>query len=110
MASDKSLSFLRLVQTLRRGQFLDVCQDAYMELAAAVEEHANAGSMTIKIGMKKNAAGEIEVVPTIDVKPPRRQVERGIYFSDPNTGQLTQSDPNQGDMLDELDRARKDMA
>lgn len=59
----------------------------------------------MKVGIKVNKAGQLEVVPDIQIKKPTRSMGTGIYFAT-DEGRLTRRDPNQMDFEDELERRR----
>ncbi|WP_020039703.1 hypothetical protein [Salipiger mucosus] len=78
------------------------------EVLAAIQDTGNSGEITVKLPFKVNKAGQIECVPQITAKKPRREMGTGVYFLN-DEAQLTRRDPNQQDWLDDME-ARRDRA
>jgi hypothetical protein len=100
------LSFLEFLQSHRRGELLHEANDQLTELMTAVKTTGGKGDLTLKLTFKVNDAGQIECVPLLSCKKPRKPLGLGIYFVTDDGG-LTRRDPAQDDFLDELD-ARRD--
>ena len=62
--------------------------------------------MTLLLPFKTNKAGQIECQPLIKIKKPRRAMGTGIFYAS-DDGRLTRRDPNQPDLLDELEMRRE---
>ncbi|EPX80505.1 hypothetical protein Salmuc_03822 [Salipiger mucosus DSM 16094] len=77
-------------------------------MLAAIQDTGNSGEITVKLPFKVNKAGQIECVPQITAKKPRREMGTGVYFLN-DEAQLTRRDPNQQDWLDDME-ARRDRA
>lgn len=99
------LNFLEFIQGFRRGELLETGDQKMTELVEAIRETGNGGSLTLKVGIKVNKAGQLEIVPDITIKKPTRSMGTGIYFTT-DDGRLTRRDPNQMDFEDELERRR----
>lgn len=108
MARDE-LSFLEFLQSFRRGELISEADDQFTELMEAVRRTGGKGDITIKLPFKINEAGQIECVPQVTCKKPRKALGTGIYYVT-DEGRLTRTDPTQDDLFDELDarRARAD--
>lgn len=100
------LSFLEFLQSFRRGELLHEADRALRDLLEAMQDTGGKGSLTIKLPFELNKAGQVECVPSIEVKKPKRPMGTGIYFIG-DEGRLTRNDPNQPDMLDELEARRE---
>ena len=105
MSANHDLNFLQFIQTFRRGDLLDDCNQKLNELMEALGNTGKNGSFSLKFDFKHNKAGQLEVTPAASIKKPIRDVQPGIYFvSDDN--RLTRRDPRQMDIEDEIDRRR----
>ncbi|MBW4983694.1 hypothetical protein KZZ07_14200 [Mameliella sp. CS4] len=102
------LNFLELLQTFRRGELLREMDTRLAEVLEAIQETGNSGEITLKLPLKVNKAGQIECVPQVTAKKPRRELGAGIYFLS-DDARLSRRDPNQGDWLDEVE-SRRDAA
>jgi len=105
MARDE-LSFLEFLQSFRRGELISEADDQFGELMEAVKRTGGKGDLTIKLPFKVNEAGQIECLPTVSCKKPRKPLGTGIYYVT-DEGRLTRHDPTQDDLFDEV-RARRD--
>lgn len=100
------LNLLEFLQGFRRGELIAEADEMLAELMAAIGRTGMKGELTIRLPFRPNDAGQIECVPVLALKKPRRAMGTGIYFvSDENC--LTRRDPTQNDLFDELD-ARRD--
>ncbi|WP_305972619.1 MULTISPECIES: hypothetical protein [unclassified Mameliella] len=102
------LNFLEFLQTFRRGELLREADARLAEVLEAIQETGNSGEITLKLPLKVNKAGQIECVPQVTAKKPRRELGAGIYFLS-DDARLSRRDPNQGDWLDEVE-SRRDAA
>lgn len=100
-----SVNFLELMQSFRRGELLRTADRELAKVMEAMSETGGDGSITIKIPLKFNKAGQVEVTPSITSKIPQRPMGTGIYFAD-DDGRLSRRDPNQLDIEDEIERRR----
>lgn len=100
------LGFLEFLQTFRRGELVAAADRQMEELLAAVRATGGSGEMTIKLPVKVNKAGQLEITPAVAVKVPRAPLGTGIYFVSEDD-RLTRRDPAQVDWVDEL-RARRE--
>lgn len=103
--SNQSMTFLELIQSFRRGELLRVGDAELAKVMEAMTETGGDGCITIKIPLKFNKAGQVEVTPSITSKIPQRAMGTGIYFAD-DEGHLSRRDPNQLDIEDEIERRR----
>lgn len=103
MADD--LNFLEFLQTFRRGELLADGERKMTELISAIQSTGGKGSLTIKLPFVMNKAGQIECQPAVEMKKPAPALGTGIYFAT-DDGNLTRRDPNQLDMMDELEARR----
>lgn len=99
------LNFLEFIQTFRRGELLAEGDDKLNELVAAIQRTGAGGSLTLKLAIKVNKAGQLEVTPDLAMKKPTRTLGVGIYYAS-DDGRLSRRDPNQGDLEDEIERRR----
>ena len=105
MAPKHELNFLEFLQQFRRGDLLRECDEQLNELMTAVESVSAGGTMTIKLNLKFNKAGQIELDPMVDISKPKRSLGTGIYYSS-GTGRLSTRHPDQLDIEDEIERRR----
>lgn len=105
MAED-ALTFMELIQSFRRGELLDQADQRLVEVIDAIRDTGGDGCLTITLPFKMNKAGQIECTPDLKAKVPRRALSTGIFYAN-DDGRLTRRDPNQMDMMDDLERARK---
>ena len=99
------LNFLELIQSFRRGELLAEGDAKLAELIEAVQRTGSGGDLTMKMKVKVNKAGQLEIVPEITIKKPSRALGTGIYFAT-DEGRLTRRDPHQLDIEDEIERRR----
>ncbi|MFP4240077.1 MAG: hypothetical protein ACLFRZ_12325 [Rhodosalinus sp.] len=102
---DDTLTFLAFLQDFRRGDLMAEADRQFIELMEAIDETGGKGELTLKLPVKINDAGQIECVPQLTIKKPRRPIGTGIYYLTPE-GRLSRRDPKQTDMLDELEARR----
>ena len=105
MARKDTINFLGFLQSFRRGELIREADDQLEELIRAVRDTGGKGEIVLKLPFKINDAGQIECLPAVTMKKPRRPMGTGIYFATED-GQLTRRDPDQEDFLDELDQRR----
>lgn len=99
------LSFLEFLQSFRRGELLTAADEMLAELMEAIDRTGGKGEITIKLPFKPNDAGQIECVPDLALKKPRKPMGTGIYFVSDDK-KLTRRDPAQEDLFDELEERR----
>lgn len=105
MSRRDTLNFIEFIQRFRRGDLVREANDQLEELIRAVKETGGKGELNIKLPFKLNAAGQLECLPVVTQKRPRRALGAGIFFAT-DEGELSQRDPNQDDMFDELEARR----
>lgn len=103
---NNQLSFLEFLQTFRRGELLSEADDQLGELMAAIKRTGGKGELSIKLPFRVNDAGQIECIPQLICKKPRRPMGTGIYYVT-DEGGLTRRDPTQDDLFDELEARRE---
>jgi hypothetical protein len=101
MPEDAGLSFVEFLNGFRRGDLLAEADAQLGEVLDAIRASGGRGSLTITLPFKLNDAGQIECVPSVTAKKPRRPLGTGIYYVN-DEGRLTRRDPNQPDFLDEM--------
>jgi hypothetical protein len=106
MSKSDELSFLEFLQSFRRGELLSDADQSLTELIEAVERTGGSGSLTIRLPFKKNKAGQLECVPAVELKKPKRAMGTGIYYATADA-RLTRKDPSQMDLIDELEARRE---
>lgn len=99
------LGFLEFLQTLRRGELLSEAGDMLNELTEAIHKTGGKGDLTLRLPFKVNDAGQMECVPVLSMKKPRRPLGTGIYYVT-DDGHLTRRDPAQEDLFDEFGERR----
>lgn len=99
------LNFLEFIQSFRRGELLEHGDQKLAELIEAIQQTGQGGSLTLKITIKPNKAGQLEAQPDLTMKKPTRSLGTGIYFAT-DEGRLTRRDPYQMDIEDEIERRR----
>jgi hypothetical protein len=105
MADPNELSFAEFITSFRRGELLAQADTRLNELIDAIHETGGNGNLTITFPFKTNKSGQIECTPAIAIKKPRPVLGTGIFYAT-DAGRLSRRDPNQGDMLDELEARR----
>lgn len=105
MSANHDLNFMQFIQTFRRGELLDDCNQKLDELMEALSTTGKNGSLTLKFDFKHNKAGQLEVTPAASIKKPVKEVMPGIYFVSDDS-RLTRRDPRQMDIEDEIERRR----
>lgn len=103
--SSDELSFLEFLQSFRRGELIAEANDLLGELMEAIRRTGGKGELTVKLPFKVNAGGQIECVPQLTLKKPRKPLGTGIYYVT-DEGRLTRRDPAQLDLIDELEARR----
>lgn len=101
----KTMTFAEFLMSHRRGELIAEANDLMDELLEAVVRTGSKGSITLKIPVEMNKAGQIEITPAIDMKKPRRALSAGIYYATED-GHLTRRDPSQTDWVDDLESRR----
>ena len=105
MARD-AMTFIEFLQTFRRGELLSVAHEQWDELMNAIRITGGKGEFTLKLSFKVNAAGQLETVPLVTIKKPRKPLGTGIYYLTED-GALTRRDPAQEELFDELEARRE---
>lgn len=99
------LNFLELLQHFRRGELLHQADEHLSRVVEAMANTGGDGEITIKLKLKFNKAGQIELNPSITPKVPQPAMGTGIYFVDEES-RLSRRDPKQMDIEDEIERRR----
>jgi len=101
------LNFLEFLSSFRRGELLREADTQLSDMMQAVMDTGSGGELTLKLPFKVNKAGQIECVPAVTSKKPRRQMGTGVYYLT-DEGRLTRRDPAQTDWVeDELSTRRE---
>lgn len=106
MPPDHTINFMEFLTSFRRGQLMREADKVLRRITEAMMETGNDGEITIKLPLKFNKAGQIEIDPKITVKIPQTNLGTGIYFVD-DDGRMTRRDPAQLDIEDEIARQRE---
>lgn len=106
MAKRDELSFLELIQTFRRGELLSELDDTLEDLLGAIKRTGGDGTLTLKLPFKLNKAGQLECVPVVEAKKPKKAIGTGIFFVT-DDARLSRRDPSQDDLFDELAERRE---
>jgi hypothetical protein len=101
------ITFLGFLQTNRRGEIPTEADAAMAAILAALREHGGKGKLTLTMNFSLTKSGQIEIKPDLKSEKPRRAMSSGLYFADED-GNLTRTDPNQGDWVDEI-ATRRDL-
>lgn len=104
--STVELNFLQFVQTFRRGELLDDCNQKLNELMDAIGETGKSGKLSLTFDFKIAKGGHLEVTATPKISKPSQAIPPGIYFTN-DQNRLTRRDPRQMDIEDEIERQRE---
>lgn len=99
------LNFLEFLQSFRGGRLLAELDEGLTEVVSGINETGLSGSLTLKLPLKRNKSGQIEITPEVNAKVPRRPMQTGIYWGT-TEGSLSRRDPDQMDIEDEIERRR----
>lgn len=82
------------LRRLRGGEFLDEASEALARVVQAVAERGGSGDLTIKLTVKRAAAGALTVIDKLSEKVPTARASETLMFSTPE-GDLLTEDPRQ---------------
>ena len=105
-AAPQAITFLGFLQTNRRGESPAEADAALTDILAALREHGGKAKMTLTLNFSLTKSGQIEIKPDLKVEKPRRAMSSGLYFSD-DDGNLTRTDPNQSDWVEDIASRRE---
>ncbi|MDE2441079.1 MAG: hypothetical protein KGP14_08640 [Betaproteobacteria bacterium] len=92
------MSIRPITDTLRHiggGVFIDIASDKLAELVAAVDTTGKAGSIDLKIKMKKaTRGGAMHITGTVKLNKPAEEPMEAMLFATPE-GNLVADDPHQ---------------
>lgn len=92
------MSIRPITDTLRHiggGVFIDIASDKLAELVAAVDATGKAGSIDLKIKMKKaTRGGAMHITGTVKLNKPAEEPMEAMLFATPE-GNLVADDPHQ---------------
>lgn len=92
------MSIRPITDTLRHiggGVFIDTASDKLAELVAAVDSTGKAGSIDLKIKMKKaTRGGAMHITGTVKLNKPAEEPMEAMLFATPD-GNLVADDPHQ---------------
>jgi hypothetical protein len=83
-----------VLRHLEAGCLIDEASEKLAELVKAVDASGKAGSITIKIALRKATAGALAVTGKVDLKKPAEPVVESLLFATPE-GNLLAEDPKQ---------------
>lgn len=102
----QAITFIGFLQSNRRGEIPAEADAAMTDILTALREHGGKAKMTLALNFSFTKAGQIEIKPDLKVEKPRRAMSSGLYFAD-DDGNLTRTDPNQGDWVDDISFRRE---
>lgn len=102
------ITFIGFLQSNRRGEIPAEADAAMTDILAALREHGGKAKLTLTMNFSFTKSGQIEIKPDLKIEKPRRAMSSGLYFAD-DDGNLTRTDPNQQDWVDELAPRRDGM-
>lgn len=79
---------------LEAGCLVDEASEKLSELVKAVDQTGKAGSITIKLSLRKATAGALAVTGAVTLKKPAEQPVEALLFATPE-GNLLTEDPRQ---------------
>lgn len=68
------------LRLLNDGMFLDECSEAMAALVKGVDDTGKAGTLTIKLALKKSG-GAIELIPTVTAKTPEPKPDSTLLWA-----------------------------
>lgn len=98
--------FSDVLGDLGRGRTLDSLSERLDVLAEAVCETGKAGSLTLKLAVKPNGDGSVEIVDEIKAVVPDASRGKTVFFTSERG--LVRSDPRQSEMFREVREAPAD--
>lgn len=107
-AAPQAITFIGFLQSNRRGEIPNEADAAMTDILTALREHGGKAKMILSLNFSFTKSGQIEIKPDLKVEKPRRAMSSGLYFSD-DDGNLTRTDPNQGDWVDDIASRRSDL-
>lgn len=100
------ITFIGFLQSNRRGEIPAEADAAMTDILTALREHGGKAKLTLTLNYSFTKAGQIEIKPDLKIEKPRRAMSSGLYFAD-DDGNLTRTDPNQGDWVDDISARRE---
>lgn len=95
--SNDALSFPQLIASFRGGVLAQNADEEMRKVMELIAERGGSGELTVKLTIKKNKAGQMEITPKISSKTPDLPLGAGFYFADDDGG-LFRNDPAQMDI------------
>lgn len=96
---DEMQPFRQVLEQLHDGRFLDECAEELTSLMNAIEDDRTSGKgeivMTIKF--EKQKTGQIDAIPNVKAKLPKRAASRSVFYVD-DYHRLTRKNPKQQDL------------
>lgn len=92
----------KIIDTLagiRRGRFLELCNQQLKEVVAAVAANNGKGEITITLSLSPNGEGQVVAKAKVKAKKPMPDVGDAIFYAT-DDGELERQDPKQRDMED----------
>ncbi len=100
------MSFIATLQQIREGQLVQFLTDELQDVITSVVEHSKPGSLTLKLKIEPNGDNAVTIVTDVKAQQARPGVGKAIFYADTG-GTLHRRDPRQGDLLDEVAKARE---
>jgi hypothetical protein len=76
------------------GVFIDLASDKLNQLVKTVDETGKAGTLTIKLEIKRAREGAVNITPSVVAKLPEKKADPSLLWVTVE-GNLTQENPNQ---------------
>ena len=90
--------FAQILASLGGGSVSKALDDQLTELVEAVRANNKVGTLTLKLKVMPNGENGITVEEDVAVKLPQPSRGKTLFFTD-NYGNLSRSDPRQGEMF-----------
>lgn len=85
------------LRQIRYGALQDELSEGLNQLTQACTESGKVGELVLKIKLKPNLSGQVEIVDDLTVKLPKPVRGSSIFFATPE-GNLQREDPRQGEL------------
>lgn len=85
------------LRQIRYGALQDELSEAMNQLTQACTEAGKTGELVLKIKLKPNFSGQVEILDDLTLKLPKPVRGTSIFFATPE-GNLQREDPRQGEL------------
>ena len=92
-------SIIDTLAGIRRGRFIQLCNDQLKDVVAAVAAHDGKGEIQITLILSPNGEGQVIAKAKVKAKKPMPDVGEAIFYATED-GELERQDPKQRDMED----------